>query len=73
MVFDHKYEIMEPLCGTPPIYSEVYDERTEKSYKRYYFNTFTYQGFQPYAAAFYVFDPFVGKWVKGVPENIHEI
>ena len=69
----HKYGKLKSFCGSPPIYSEVYDDRTQKTYKRYYFNTLTFQGFMPYARAFYLFDGSTGLWVKDVPENIHEI
>lgn len=70
---DHKYEILKSLCGSPPIFSDVFDSRTQKSYQRYYFNTLTHEGFHPYGHAFSQFDPEQGKWKKGVPANIHEI
>lgn len=67
-----KYNILKNICGSPPIYSKVYDSRTEKHYERWYFNSLTFAGLNPLARAFYVIGP-SGRWIKDVPTNIAEI
>lgn len=68
----HKYEILKPLCNSPPIYGEVLDERTNKVYKRHYFNTVTSPSLNFYANMFYTYDRNLGKWVKDVPRNVNK-
>jgi hypothetical protein len=38
----HKYSILKDLCGSPPSFSTVFDQRTQKNYHRYIFNTLTF-------------------------------
>jgi hypothetical protein len=33
----HKYEILEPFCKSTPVYAEVFDNRTKKTYQRWSF------------------------------------
>jgi len=71
-----KYEILAPLCGTGIINASVFDERTQRTYKRCYFNTRT-QGFwqppfQKFGTMFYTYDATKQKYVKDVPLNIEE-
>jgi hypothetical protein len=66
----HKYEILKPLCESPPIYDEVFDPRTQKNYTRWYFNTVTQDCFKHFANLFYTFDKTKNKMVKDVPKNI---
>lgn len=67
----YKYKIMKGYCGSPPIYSEVTDQRTNKVYKRYAFNTLAKADFAPYANLFYT-PSSEGLYVKHVPQNIGE-
>lgn len=69
----HKYEVLKDLCGSPPSFSTVFDERTQKNYHRYLFNTLTFSKFNPLGQAFYLYDPLTERWVKDVPENISEL
>lgn len=67
---EHKYEIMKPYCTTPPIYSEISDIRTKKSYQRLYFNTIVSNQFRHYGNLFYTWDDKSNKMIKDVPNNI---
>jgi hypothetical protein len=66
----HKYEIMAGYCGSPPVFSEVFDERTQKTYKRWSFHTLQLPQLKFYGDLFYTFDPIQNKYVKKVPVNI---
>lgn len=68
----HKYEILESLCSSAPSYSEVLDSRTNKIYKRYYFNTKQNASLKFFANMFYKNDPVSGKWVKDVPLKVEK-
>nr|ALO21700.1 putative LAGLIDADG homing endonuclease [Stephanosphaera pluvialis] len=68
----HKYEILKPLCSSPPAYGEVFDTRTEKTYKRNYFNTTQQSSLKFFGDMFYSYDQKVGKWVKDVPLNVEK-
>lgn len=67
---EHKYEIMKDYCTTPPIYDETLDTRTNKTYKRLYFNTTVSNHFKHYGNLFYKWDDKRRKMVKDVPNNI---
>jgi len=68
----HKYEILESLCKSPPMYGEVLDSRTNQVYRRHYFNTVTNSSLNFYANMFYTYDRNLGKWVKDVPLNVQK-
>lgn len=65
---EHKYHILQDICNSPPIYSEVYDERTKKTYQRYSFSTLTNDQLRFYGNLFYA--NVNGQWVKKVPKDI---
>jgi hypothetical protein len=69
---DHKYEIFKDYCSTGPIYSEVYDERTQKTYKRWYFNSNVSNFLRFYGTMFYKYDAKLNKMVKDVPLEIEK-
>ena len=66
----HKYEILKPLCKSAPVYSEVFDQRTQKTYQRWYFNTITHNCFEHYGNLFYTYDTKTNRMRKEVPKNI---
>nr|Q32001.1 RecName: Full=DNA endonuclease I-ChuI [Chlamydomonas applanata]AAA02744.1 DNA endonuclease I-ChuI [Chlamydomonas applanata]AAL34359.1 site-specific DNA endonuclease I-ChuI [Chlamydomonas applanata]ALO63244.1 LAGLIDADG homing endonuclease I-ChuI [Chlamydomonas applanata]ALO63255.1 LAGLIDADG homing endonuclease I-ChuI [Chlamydomonas applanata] len=68
----HKYEILKPLCGenTLPTESIVFDERTNKEVKRWFFNTLTNPSLKFFADMFYTYDQNTQKWVKDVPVKV---
>lgn len=76
----HKYDIMKPFCTSPPIYSETFDTRTQKTYKRLYFNTIVSNELKTpnnkhYGNLFYKFDTnylvsLTNKMIKDVPDTI---
>lgn len=66
----HKYEVLQPLCGSPPTYGETFDERTGKTYNRWSFNTLVWGSLRHYGNLFYEFDSSKQKMIKDVPENI---
>jgi hypothetical protein len=66
----HKYNCLINLCKTPPIYEEVFDRRTNKNYKRFYFNTIIDDSLRFYANLFY--DNKDGKFIKIIPKNIEK-
>lgn len=68
----HKYDILSPLCGSPPAYGEVFDERTNKTYERFYFNTTQQTSLRFYANMFYKYDKSINKWVKDVPQTVEK-
>lgn len=69
----HKYRIVEDLCGTEPKKESIFDERTGKSYKRWYFNTLVNDGFRYYGNMFYTYDSKNGRFVKDVPVEVEKI
>lgn len=69
----HKYEILKSLCSSQPAFNETLpDERTRKSYKRYYFNTKQDDSLKFFGDMFYKQDPVTNKWVKDVPLNVEK-
>jgi hypothetical protein len=69
----HKYEILKEFCTTLPVYSEVLDNRTNKSYKRWNFNTTIQNSFRHYGNIFYTYDAQQKKMIKHVPLNIRQL
>jgi recombination protein RecA len=68
----HKYEVLKDLCDSPPIYGETYDPRTQKIYKRWFFNTRTETSLIFYGNLFYDYDPQSKKFVKKVPLQVEK-
>jgi LAGLIDADG DNA endonuclease family len=68
----HKWSILSSLCNKPPIFAEVWDERTQKVYKRLYFNTRVDKCFDGYASLFYTFNNQKKCWEKDVPINLSQ-
>nr|YP_009629477.1 putative LAGLIDADG homing endonuclease [Coelastrella saipanensis]YP_009629512.1 putative LAGLIDADG homing endonuclease [Coelastrella saipanensis]AVV61587.1 putative LAGLIDADG homing endonuclease [Coelastrella saipanensis]AVV61622.1 putative LAGLIDADG homing endonuclease [Coelastrella saipanensis] len=68
---DHKYGVLQNFCESPPHDSQVYDERTQRTYYRRSFNTVMYYCFTPFALAFYIYNQ--GKWIKDIPSNIEDL
>nr|AYQ94868.1 hypothetical protein [Microspora sp. UTEX LB472] len=66
----HKYEILEPLCGSKPIESVVLGERSRKQIKRWCFNTLIESSLIFFGNMFYKYDPIQDKWVKNVPLKV---
>jgi len=66
----HKYSVLQPLCTSPPTYSEIVDPRTNKLAKRWYFNTTVHESLRHYGNLFYSFDSKTNKFVKDVPKSI---
>ena len=67
----HKYDELKNLCGkTIPRESETFDKRTNKTYKRYTFNTLTLPQLKFFADMFYRYDPKLNKMVKEVPLKV---
>lgn len=69
---DHKYEILKALCASGPAKDEFFDDRTQRVYERYAFNTVKTPSLNFYANMFYAKDPITGKYVKDVPKNIEK-
>jgi len=68
----HKYEVLKDLCNSPPIYSDTYDPRTGKTYKRWYFNTRTETSLIFYGNLFYDYNSQSKKFVKKVPLKVEK-
>ena len=69
----HKYEILKPLCGSEPHYSETTDSRTKKTYGRFAFNTLVSSELLFYANMFYTRNPKNPKqWIKDVPNKVEK-
>jgi len=66
----HKYEILQPLCGSEPLFGQILDIRTNRSAERYYFNTLVNPSLNFYGNMFYTYNSSTGKWVKDVPLNV---
>jgi hypothetical protein len=69
---DHKYDLLKDFCSTGPIYSKIFDLRTNKYYERYYINTKTNDCFRFYGNLFYTLDPKTQRMIKDVPINIEK-
>jgi hypothetical protein len=69
---EHKYQILKDYCGTPIKNGDYYDPRTNKIYKRHYFNTFVHTDFKFFGEMFYTWDPILQKYKKDVPVDIHK-
>ena len=67
----HKYQILSPLCNTPPAFSQTFDPRTNNTSSRYTFNTLVSPCLDLYAQMFYTYDPSQGTWKKDVPSDIY--
>jgi LAGLIDADG DNA endonuclease family len=67
----HKYEILKDYCQSEPKYSSVFDDRNQKSYERYTFNTLVSDDFRFFGQLFYQEDE-EKKWKKHVPRNIEK-
>jgi len=65
---EHKFLILKDLCNQKPTYDSYYDERTKKTYDRYYFNTRTSDQFRFLGNLFYKNEN--GVWIKRIPKNI---
>jgi len=66
----HKYDVVKTLCSSPPIYDEIFDQRSQKTDKRWYFNTQVNESLRLYGNLFYTLDPKTFLLVKDVPEKI---
>ena len=69
----HKYQILSNFCATPPTFSDVLDNRTNKVYKRWYFNTTVQDSFKYYGNLFYKQDQMKTSMLKDVPLTIPQI
>lgn len=70
---DWKYDLVQSMCGTDPKPSSYFDERTQKTYHRSYFNTLTRPELIPLGKLFYVWDDKQNKACKVVPDAIQDI
>lgn len=68
---EHKYLILKEFCNQKPTYSSFYEERTNKAYGRYSFNTLTTDNFRFLGNLFYQNEN--GTWKKHVPRNIKKL
>lgn len=66
----HKYNILINLCTCAPIYEEIFDQRTNKNYRHFYFNTFIDPSLRFYANLFY--ENKDSKFIKVIPKNIEK-
>jgi hypothetical protein len=67
---DHKYEVLKTLCSSPPCFQKIFDERTEKYYERWFFNTQVDDSLRHYGNLFYTLDKKTNLMIKDVPKNI---
>lgn len=65
---EHKYLVLKQFCNQKPIYASYYDEKINKTYDRYSFNTVTTDHFRFLGNMFYKNEN--GIWKKHVPKNI---
>lgn len=65
----HKYYVLKEFCSAEPGEGSTFDERTNKTYYRCYFNTRYDDVFRFYGNMFYFHDSKQDKWVKRVPSN----
>ena len=68
----HKYDILSPLCSSPPVFDKVLDVRTDNTYERFYFNTRQQESLRFFANLFYKYDKSLNKWIKDVPPNVEK-
>lgn len=69
----HKYQMVKSFCSTGLIYGEVFDWRTGRMAKRYYFNTKVDPSLKFYADMFLTRDPDDPQtWIKNVPLNVEK-
>jgi recombination protein RecA len=68
----HKYEILKPLCGSPPRYSLTVDARTGNASDRWSFDTLTQPCLKFYGDMFYTYDTTTKRWVKDVPLKLEK-
>lgn len=66
----YKYKILKNFVGKGPKFYEFYDDRTNKFYNRWFFNTRSCRQFQFFGKLFYFYSKSRRKWVKRVPINI---
>jgi len=67
-----KYEMLINFCNDKPIYSKIFDDRTNKFYERYYFNTKVHKCFRFYGNLFYKWNDVLNKFIKIIPKNIEK-
>lgn len=72
LYLDHKYHIMQNLCLTGPIFAKTYDNRTNKTYERWYFNTTVHDCLRFVGNMFYKYNATLQKIVKDVPPDIEK-
>ena len=70
---DHKYNLMKELAGSSPMENTVFDSRTNKTYKRWYFTTRVDDSFRYYGNAFYTWNPKTQSMEKDVPKHIQQM
>lgn len=70
---DHKYNLMKEFCGSEPIENNVFDSRTSKTYKRWYFSTRVNNSFRYYGNSFYTYNPNTQNMEKDVPKQIQQM
>lgn len=64
----HKYDILKPYCGSPPILNVTEpDPRTGKIYKRWTFNTLVADQLKFYGDMFYRYNPKTQRFEKDAP------
>lgn len=69
----HKFEILSSFINASiETESSTFDKRTNKTYKRHYFNTTVQYCFKVIADAFYKYDKKEDKFIKIIPLNIKE-
>lgn len=68
-----KYRLFKNLCSSPPAYAEVFDERTKKTYNRWFFNSQVNASLRFLAQKFYIYDPATERWIKRVPSDIEQL
>lgn len=67
---DFKYQLLKPLCASEPAESTVFDERTQETVTRWWFNTLTSDSLNFFANMFYTYDKRSQRWVKDVPVKV---
>ncbi len=65
---EHKYYVLKNFCTSESYYSEILDKRTNRTYKRFSFNTVFTDAFRFYGQKFYVKEKNI--WKKHVPVDI---
>ena len=67
-----KYDLLNVICKSSPSFSFIFDKRTKKYYKWYYFNTIVHPCFNFYGNLFYTYDKKNKCMFKDVPSNIEK-